>query len=608
MGNFDFSPQDSHGVTPDVHARTAARTAAQVWFLLFVLMLCHGQCLGSPNRVAGAQGHLIDNYLQRLSAFGYSGAVLVSVNNEIILRKGYGLADRDKRIPIGTDTRFDVGSLAKNFTAAAILRLEADGKLRVEDPISRFLRDAPEDKRSISIHQLLTHTAGVSCPEYGYRAVTREEAIRGILSTPLRFAPGSEWAYSNAGFVLLAAVIEFASGESYQQYMIRHVFRPAGLSATGFWGTKLPHGPSRLIAKGYDELGVAADLEKLSADTWNDIGSGQIVSTIDDLYRWQQGLEHNRVIPAGELKKMITPVMKVPPSESYYTNSYGYGLWAQTLPDGTHRFQHGGDFLGFSSQMTWLPERKTIVTALCNVRNDLYPVHRRADRAIPDLLAGAKVPEPPDYIRLLASELNRFAGTYTLPGGGQLTIYQSPEGLAIGADGQDATVLLDGNFDQAERLAATGEATGKLVTALLRGERSGLAAVGLGEPDAERDIRREMDSLGDGRGAFQKVGVVGTFIGGLLGKFDDAIVKVQFEKGSAYYKVQWDGRNVVATNVNCSHLAASTLIQPKSLHELVGWNIITLKQFTLQFSPTFGSVTVLSGDRRAVAERLRPRS
>ena len=143
--------------------------------------------------------------------------------------------------------------------------------------------------------------------------------------------------------------------------------------------------------------------------------------------------------------------------------------------------------------MTWLPERKTIVTALCNVRNDLYPVHRRADRAIPDLLAGAKVPEPPDYIRLLASELNRFAGTYTLPGGGQLTIYQSPEGLAIGADGQDATVLLDGNFDQAGRLAATGEATGKLVTALLRGERSGLAAVGLGDPDAQRDIRREMD-------------------------------------------------------------------------------------------------------------------
>jgi len=337
------------------------------------------------------------------------------------------------------------------------------------------------------------------------------------------------------------------------------------------------------------------------------MGSGQIVSTVDDLYRWQQSLEHNRILPSAELKKMLTPVMHEAASDSYFTNSYGYGIWAQTLPDGTHRYHHGGDFLGFSSQMTWLPERKTVITALCNVRNDLYPVHRRADRVIPQILAGAKVPEPPSYKKLPAAEFARFLGTYTLPSGGQFTIYRSPEGLAIGGDGQDATILLDGNFEQQDRLAATGEATGKLVTHVLRGDNSGLAAVGLGDPDAQRDIREELDSLGKGHGAFQGVRVVGTYVGGLLGKFDETVVKVHFERGSACYRVQWDGKNIAGTDTDarCPHWAATTLIQPTSTHELVGWNIITLKEFLLRFDPAFKSITVLSGDRRVTAQRLR---
>ena len=255
--------------------------------------------------------------------------------------------------------------------------------------------------------------------------------------------------------------------------------------------------------------------------------------------------------------------------------------------------------------MIWLPERKTVITALCNVRNNLYPVHRRADRAIPEMLAGRKVPEPPNYIKLSASELNGFLGTYALPSGGQLTIYRSPEGLAIGADGQDATILVDGHFDQEERLAATGEDSAKLVSSVLHGDDSSLAAVGLGDPDTRREIRQELNSLGNGRGTLKEASIVGTYVGGLLGKFDETILKVQFEGGRANYRLQWDGKHVVGTDVRCPPLAASTLVQPKSSHELVGWNIITLKEFTLKFDSTFSWLTVLSGDRRAVAERLR---
>jgi CubicO group peptidase (beta-lactamase class C family) len=491
----------------------------------------------------------------------------------------------------------------QNFTAAAILRLETDRKLSVQDPLSKFLPHTPEDKRAVTIHQLLTHTSGVTEQEHGYAEIDKENAVHGILGMPPQFKPGSKWAYSNAGYVLLAAVIEAASGASFQDYMVQNVFRPAGLSSTGFWGARLPQLPPDLIAKGYDELGLVTDPARLSGDTWNDIGSGQMVSTIDDLYRWQQNLEQHRVLSETQLAKMLTPVMKEPASDSYYTSSYGYGMWAQTLADGTLRYHHGGDFLGFSSQLTWLPARKTVITAVCNVRNDLYPVHRRADRAIPDILAGARVPEPPSYVRLPVAELERFLGTYALPTGSELTVYRSPDGLAIGADGQDATQLLDGTDDQQAQLAADGHAAEMLFASLSRGDDSGLAAVGLGDPDARRDIHRELESVSSGLGSFKGARTMGTYVGGLLGRFHDSVVELRFERGVARYKVQWDGKQVVATDVRCAPLAASTLLQPKSARELVGWNIVTLKQFALRFDPAFQSMTLSAGAHGATAQR-----
>lgn len=606
MRDLDWVVQTSHCIFSPRRSRAPvipyAATVVGFSFVLFTV------CIFSDGiataQVVSTQGQAIDSYLQKLSGFGYSGVVLVSVDGKIVLRKGYGYADREKHIQIQPETRFDIGSLSKNFTAAAVLRLETDGNLRVEDPISKFLTDLPDDKRSVTIHQLLTHTAGVTGPEHGYRVIAKKKAIQEILSTPLKFKPGTDWAYSNAGFVLLAAIIESASGQPYQEYMTQHIFRPAGLTSTGFWGRRLPPGSSRLLAKGYDELGVVADMDKLSGDTWNDMGSGQIVSTVDDLYRWQQSLEQNRVIPAAELKKMLTPVMREEPSENYFTKSYGYGIWAQTLPDGSHRFYHGGEFLGFSSELIWLPERKTVITALCNVRKELYPVHRRADRAIPEMLAGKKVPEVPSFVKLPTSDWNRLLGTYRLPTGGEFTLYRSPEGFAVGANGQDATILLDGNFEQEGRLDARNQASVTLLSSLLRGDNSGLAALGLGDAQAQDDIRHEVYSLSNGRGSFKEVHAVGTYIGGLLGKFDETILKAEFENGAAYYRIQWGGKDVAGTDVRCPHLAASTLVQLKSKHVLIGWNIITLKEFEVQVVPTFRSITVLSSGRRATADRL----
>lgn len=565
-----------------------------------------GSALGgtASAQVHGPQGRVLAGYLERLAGFGYSGAILVAVDGEVVLREAYGLADRDKAVANRPETLFDIGSLTKTLTATAILRLEDEGKLSIQDPLSKLLPDSPHDKRAITLHQILTHTSGLTGPEHAYQVIGKEAALHSIFAAPLRFEPSSRWEYSNAGYVVLAAVIEAVSGEPYQEYLTRRVFRPAGMTSTGFWGSKLPPVPSRLLAKGYDDLGVVADPAKLSGSTWNDIGSGQVVSTVDDLYRFQRSLEQHRILSASGLQRMLTPAMREPPSKDYYSSSYGYGIWAQTLPDGTRRFHHGGDFLGFGSQLTWLPDRKVVVVSLCNVRNDLYPVHRRADRAIPDLLSGVAVEGPPAYRRLSRRALGRMLGTYVLSGGGRLTVLEGAGGLEVGADGQDAAILLDGHFDDEQALATRGEESRRLLAALLRGDESGLAAVGFGDPDARRDIRAEIDSLRNGRGGVTAVRNVGAYVGGLLGRSQNAPMEVEFERGKARYKMQWNGGAIVATDSRCPRLAAVTLVQPLSSHELAGWNIVTLKSFSLQFDDAFATLTVTSGGHRATATRL----
>lgn len=265
---------------------TKASSSARPFLVGLLACLPFSFSIGRPvtadRTVVTGQGKGLDDYLRRLSGFGFSGCVLVSRNGTVLLRKGYGLAEDGTNVPLRPETLFDIGSLSKNFTAAAILRLESDGKLRVGDPISRFLPDLPEDKRAISIHQLLTHTSGVTGPDAGYRAISKAQAIQEILARPLGTRPGTAWAYSNAGYVLLAAIIESASGETYEDYLQGHIFQRAGLKSTGFWGRRLPGAIPRSIAKGKDELGVVTDLERLSEATWNDMGSGQIVSTGTD--------------------------------------------------------------------------------------------------------------------------------------------------------------------------------------------------------------------------------------------------------------------------------------------------------------------------------------
>ena len=172
----------------------------------------------SATIVQGDLGRKLDAYLSRLEALGYSGGLAVVKGGETVLLKGYGQANREGSVPMGPDSVFNLGSITKPFTAAAILRLQELGKLKTSDPISRFFERVPEDKAGITLEHLLTHSSGLESDfsPTDYEPTTREEYVRRALASKLLFPPGQGYEYANAGYSLLAAIIEQVSGQDYE--------------------------------------------------------------------------------------------------------------------------------------------------------------------------------------------------------------------------------------------------------------------------------------------------------------------------------------------------------------------------------------------------------
>ena len=215
--------------------------------------------------VRGESARILDEHLGRAEQFGFAGAVVVAKDGEVILHKAYGLADREAGKRVTTETLFDIGSITKPLTASAVLKLADERKLRVHDPITRFIDNVPADKRSITIHHLLTHTSGLANGFGGdYDLISRDSLVRVMLSSPLENPPGSKYEYSNAGYSLLGAIMEKASGLPYERYLRDRVLLPAGAASTGY---KLVDWTGKPVAVGYRGSGrLGTPLEQRWAD------------------------------------------------------------------------------------------------------------------------------------------------------------------------------------------------------------------------------------------------------------------------------------------------------------------------------------------------------
>lgn len=308
-----------------------------------------------------------DQYLAALVPQGFSGAVLIAQEGEIILKKGYGLADDEEQRPFTAETPFVIGSISKQFTAAAILQLEMEGKLHTGDLISDYLPDVPPDKTNITIHHLLTHTSGLLQfhAQSDFEPLARDEALALIFDSPLLFEPGEQYAYSDAGYVALSVVVEIVSGERFTTYLTEHLFEAAGLNHTAFYNDA--RWQSDLIAKGYHNGRDQGSPGEWPGPYWSLLGAGGVVSTVGDLYIWQQALEHGSILSPEMVEKLWTPYAAV-----NERTSYGYGWQISQTEYGGRLIWHVGAGRAHNAEFRYFPERETVIIIGSNRIDDRY--------------------------------------------------------------------------------------------------------------------------------------------------------------------------------------------------------------------------------------------
>lgn len=291
----------------------------------------------------------------------FSGSVLVAKDGQLLLSQGYGLADIDHKIPNTPDTRFRIGSLTKQFTAMAVVILQHQGKLDVNNPICTYIERCPEAWQTITIQELLTHTSGIhnltdltDYPIFKKQSMTLEQIIDHFRDLPLDFKPGEKWSYSNSGYILLGSVIEKASGQAYAAFLQQNIFDPLQMKDTGY-DESIPTNEDHAI--GYQDATTVADYIDMSVP----FSAGALYSTTEDLYKWDRALYTEEILPSVERDKVFTPFIPIP----YSYLSYGYGWFIGKQFDQAWIW-HTGGIDGFVSMINRFPDSHATIILLCN--------------------------------------------------------------------------------------------------------------------------------------------------------------------------------------------------------------------------------------------------
>ena len=312
----------------------------------------------------------VDAYLKEEAAsHAFRGAVLVGKDGQIAFERGYGFADEEWNANNTPTTKFRIGSLTKQFTAACILVLQERGKVRVTDLVSKYLPDIPDGWKVITLHELLTHTSGLpdytNSPEFGKLSrtgATPQQLFALVEKQSLEFKPGTQLSYSNTGYLLLGMVIEKISGQSYAQFLKEAIFEPLRMDNSGYDRTT---DVLKERASGYDiKDGRIQNAEFL--DMSIPYAAGGIYSTVGDLFLWNDALSHSgKLLSADSLRQMFSIY---PETTSHDGQNYGYGVVI------THRFgkllyYHGGGLNGFATSLQRYPQENVCIIVLSNLES-----------------------------------------------------------------------------------------------------------------------------------------------------------------------------------------------------------------------------------------------
>lgn len=358
-------------------------------------------CLGATTAVAASDAVTTDQ-AKRIAAdvtailhdsAAPGAAIAIAKGGRIVYSHAYGLRDREQGLPAAVGTHYEIGSITKQFTAAAILQLQEAGKLRIDDKVAAYLPGAPH-AAEVTLRQLLSHTSGL--PEYLDamdadhtidKPATFDQLMAHIAGKPLDFVPGSHRTYSNTGYAMLGRIIELVSDESYRHYVQTHLLDPAGMRQTF---TVADEGRLPDMALGYSrEKGRTGRAGTIGDSVgW---AAGFLVSTVGDLQQWNIALQGGRIVTPADYALMSTSVKTADGGDA----GYGFGLFVDTL-DGQPRVGHTGGSLGFTTANEYFPKQGVQIIVFTNGKDDPEPGERINtavfEELYPDLAAAAARP------------------------------------------------------------------------------------------------------------------------------------------------------------------------------------------------------------------------
>lgn len=305
------------------------------------------------------------NYMDDAVKFDhFSGSVLIARDGKVIFAKAYGMANYELSVPNNVDTKFRIGSVSKQFTAAAVMQLQERGRLNINDPICRYLDDCPDAWKPITIKHLLNHTSGIvnftRLPEASGNFLllphTHSEIVDIFRNLPLESRPGEEYNYNNSGYYLLGLIIEKVSGQTYGEYLRKNIFAPLGMNDTDLddQQTVIKNRASAYYL-GRDSVFRNADYTNMQIL----FSIGGAYSTVKDLLLWEQSFTNDKLLKAVTREEMLTPGK----------GNYGYGWWIDRLGD-CKRTYHDGGITNFSTSLQRLPDARLTVIAVSNRGDD----------------------------------------------------------------------------------------------------------------------------------------------------------------------------------------------------------------------------------------------
>lgn len=476
----------------------------------------------------------LDAFFKKAEKTGFSGSVLVAKAGKILLEKGYGWQDREKKVAESAATVFSVGSITKQFTGAAILKLEMQGKLSVQDPLSKFFPGAPADKAGITLHQLLTHTAGFpGAIGDDYELLDADAFARSALATPLEFSPGQRHSYSNVGYSLLGIIVEKVSGKGYEQFLYDNLWKPAGMEHTGYLR---PGFKPADLAVGYrdgERWGTALDRPWMpDGPGWHLRANGGVLSTAGDMYRWFQALQGDQVLNAAAKTKYFKPqVPECPDCPTFYA----YGWVFEQEPGGPKMFWHNGGNGVYNAYMGFEPDAGACIMVSSNSNDKIADDYAQQCRYLLD--GGEPVPE---------ATIQQFTGTYHLPSGSAVRVrFNEFDRLVMEWDDADAFRVLVGGPAENEAENARFATRSKTIVEQIQQNNFGpLAEATGGTPEEARERASGFwGGLRERFGPLQAVEPVGA-AARRGGRAHFVLLRLKFEKATRYLTHVWAGEDL----------------------------------------------------------------